>query len=185
VSEQEEQKREMRGATPMQPDCEDMKGESLYPGEATDLEVVDKIDGEEEDEYEMPRMMLGPVAKDTSLLENTLNLSDSIPDHNHFKTFSSNNSIDMQPFNATSRLKQSVKGSKHVKSKAIPNQSYETLNTLNMQESASLLPYLPERNEQQLFTDPKLLLMLKEDLKRLGERTMRANQQDKENMAPN
>jgi hypothetical protein len=97
------------------------------------------------------------------------------------KTFaSSNNSLDMQQFyslSTSSRMKQSIKGSKQVKEKVMHNHShYESSNTTadkHMMESSSLAPYLPEKQEQ-LFTDPKLLLMLKEDLKRLSERTTRA-----------
>lgn len=33
----------------MTTDTEDIKGESVYPSEITDGEVIDKIDGEEDD----------------------------------------------------------------------------------------------------------------------------------------
>lgn len=43
---------------PMMMDVEDSRGESVYPEELADVEVVDKIDGEEEEEYEMPRVVV-------------------------------------------------------------------------------------------------------------------------------
>lgn len=76
----------------------------------------------------MPKISIGGQVKDASILENTLNLSDSLQDAQYMKTFSSNNSIDMQQYtnsiSTVSRMKQSVKGSKHVKEKVIPSQSY-------------------------------------------------------------
>lgn len=129
----------------MTPDPEDIKGESVYPNEFLDLELIDRLDGEDESEegFEMPKLSIMARPKECPL-ENTLNLSDSLSPSspNDCKTFaSSRNSSDLHQYysvHTQGHLKSSVKGSKHIKEKVMQNQNIEELGPPEATESRSI-----------------------------------------------